>query len=257
MNRRADSPWLGATIERPGAAMRLFCFPYGGAGAAAFGPWREALGDRIELCPVQLPGREERMGEKLFRRIPPLVECLGPALRDHLDKPFAFFGHSVGAVIGFELARWLRERGAPAPRHLFVSGCNAPQNPEPQPWVHALPEAQFVEKLRDLDGMPDEILACREILELVLPIIRADYEAHETYLHRTGDPLDCPITAFGGSADPTVDRQSLEDWSIHTTRQFTSLLFPGGHFFLHEARQQMSEKIVKDLGVETGGRLSG
>jgi len=227
--------------------MRLFCIAHAGGGASAFRGWADALPPEVEVCPVQLPGRENRIAEPAFDRLPPLVEALADAVDSLLTLPFALFGHSNGALIGFELARTLRARGRTGPVHLFASGRRAPDLPSAIAPTHHLPDAEFLDSLQALGGLPAALLEHRELLSLLLPTLRADVSIHETYAFREEAPLECPLTAYGGLTDPRVSPEQLQAWSRHTRGPFVARLFPGGHFFLQEVRADFLRTLSADL----------
>lgn len=235
--------------ERPGprARIRLFCFPYAGGGASVFRGWSAIAPPEIHVLPVHLPGRGNRFTETALTRADALVEQLADELAPYMDAPFAFFGHSMGAMVAFELARGLRARGGPVPEHLLVGGRRAPQRASDKRALHSLPEEEFREELRNLDGTPEEILEHPELMELFAPILRADFELCETYAFRQDQPLDIPFSAFGGLEDPDVSREDLMAWKEHTRGPFKLRMFPGGHFFLNAARQQLVHAVSEDL----------
>jgi medium-chain acyl-[acyl-carrier-protein] hydrolase len=239
--------WIVRPRPSPRARLRLFCLPHAGGGASAFRAWADALPPEVDVCPVQLPGRENRVAEPAFDRAPPLVEALADALEPLLALPFALFGHSNGALVGFELARTLRMRGRPGPAHLFASGRRAPHLPSGRPPTHHLPDAEFLADLQELGGIPPQILEHRELLEVLLPTLRADVAIHETYEFGEQPPLACPITAYGGLADPKVSREQLQAWDRHTAASFVMRLFPGGHFYLQEERAAVLRTLSGDL----------
>jgi medium-chain acyl-[acyl-carrier-protein] hydrolase len=239
--------WLPNVRFNPRAALRLFAFPYAGGSTAIYRNWQKALPDDVDLCPVQLPGRGSRMREESFRRIPALVEALAEALRPHMDRPFAFFGHSMGAVIGFELARRLRENYSLEPAHLFVSGRRAPQVPGDRLHTYALPEEEFIAELRRLNGTPGDVLLHAELMQVMLPLLRADFELIQTYEYVPGPPLGCPVSAFGGLHDYDVERGMLEAWREQTEGPFSLHMLPGDHFFLHAAGQQLLRLLAQKL----------
>jgi medium-chain acyl-[acyl-carrier-protein] hydrolase len=175
-----------------------------------------------------------------------VVELLGHAIQHYCDKPFTIFGHSNGAIIGFELARWLRRHGLPGPLQLFVSGSAAPHIPPDKPPIHQLPEQEFLEEIAKLDGTPPEVLGNPEIMELVSPMLRADMALHETYVYEKEEKLPCPIHAFGGEEDKEVTVTDLEAWSIHTSGKFKARIFPGNHFFLRHS-PEMLNSLREDL----------
>jgi medium-chain acyl-[acyl-carrier-protein] hydrolase len=223
--------WLPTRRPRPGARVRLFCLPYAGGGASVYRGFQDALPAHVEVCAVQLPGRETRLREAPVADLAKLVPMLTDGLGPHLGPRFALFGHSMGAALAFELARELRRRGMPPPVHLFASACPAPHIPDTD-GTHALPDEEMIERLRALGGMSPEVLAHRELMEMILPIFRADAAVTETYAHTPGEPLDVPITAVGGLEDEKATRADLEAWRQHTTAAFALRMVPGGHFFL-------------------------
>lgn len=243
----ATNTWFACPRPNPRATLRLFCFPYAGGGATAFRMWPHDLPPDIEVNLVKLPGRESRLREPLFTRIEPLVDAVGQALRPYLDRPFALFGHSMGALICFELARHLRSAYGCSPVRLFASGFRAPHIPDPEPPIHHLPEAEFVEEVRRFDGTPEAVLHNAELMQLMLPILRADFTITETYVYTDAPPLDCPISAFGGLQDRVVSQALITPWSAHTSSSFTLHMFPGNHFFLHSARPLVMWSISQDL----------
>lgn len=229
----SESPWIDYARPNNGAALRLFCLPHAGGGAGSYRDWVIGLAPEIEVLPVQLPGRETRFSERPYTTMASLLEALTEALRPSLNKPFAFFGHSLGALIAFELVRRLRQDGL-VPVHLFVSGYGAPHLPGKLPSMHHLPGDQFVAALQELNTMPATVLENEELLNLLLPLLRADFTIYERYQYRADDPIECPITILGGKADTLVPPEMLTSWGEHTTQPGEVHLFEGGHFYLHE-----------------------
>ncbi len=254
----SNSSWFPLLKPNSGALLRLFCFPYSGAGASAFYAWPNSLPSDIEVCPIQLPGREIRLAEPPFTSLAPLVHTLAHVILVGLDKPFAFFGHSMGALVSFEVARHLRRRYGLRPAHLFVSGYGAPHIARRDQPISSLPEPEFLAKLRHLNGTPEDVLEHAELRDIILPILRADFAVCETYVYETDDPLDCPISAFGGLEDYEVSRDQLEAWREQTSSSFSVRMFPGDHFYLNTARplvlrilaQELSQ-IVSKIAAET------
>lgn len=197
--------------------------------------------------PRPTPGREIRLKEPSFTRLSPLVQTLAQVLHPYLNMPFAFFGHSMGALIGFELARQLRRQYSLGPVHLFVSGRRAPQIPDRSPPIHQLPESALVEELRRLNGTPESVLQNAELMQLVLPVLRADFALCETYVYSTEDPLDCPISAFGGLQDGSVSYDDLAAWRDQTNSSFTLKMIRGNHFFLQSARALILSALSQEL----------
>jgi medium-chain acyl-[acyl-carrier-protein] hydrolase len=225
--------WRRHPTANPETRLRLFCFPYAGGGGAVFRTWQAALPPAIEVCAVQLPGREDRVREAPYTHLAPLVQALTAALYPYLGDgvPFAFYGHSMGSLIGFELARCLRREDAPGPVLLFVAAHRAPQLPDRNPPVHRLPDRALLERLRDLGGTRGEVLDDAELRALFFPLLRADFAVCETYRYIADDPLPCPIVAMGGVNDPEVRLADLAAWRAQTSDQFMLRLLPGGHFF--------------------------
>jgi medium-chain acyl-[acyl-carrier-protein] hydrolase len=248
--------WVVKPRPNAVASSRLFCLPYAGGGTQIFRTWPNRLPASVEVCLVELPGRGVRLKEPLYTRLPPLVEAIAKNLEEHLDKPFAFFGHSMGALLSFEVARYFRRRNIQQPAHLFVSGRGAPQIPSDEPRMHDLPEPEFISELRRLNGTPGEVLEHEELMGLMLPILRADFTICETYLYEPESPLNCSITAFGGLEDESVGVDRLNAWREQTTSTFSAHMFPGDHFFLHAVQplllHTLSQKLNQPLGMVAG-----
>jgi medium-chain acyl-[acyl-carrier-protein] hydrolase len=201
---------------------------------------------------VQPPGRGNRFREEPFTSVDALVEAATPVLIPFMDVPFAFYGHSMGAMIAFEAARRLRRMGMDGPAHLFVGACRSPRLAGEREKTYDLPEPEFIEELRHLGGTPAEVLDHEELLRLMIPLLRADFTAVETYSYAEGPPLDCPLTAFGGLEDEEVPRASLAPWEEHTAGQFSLHMLAGDHFFLRSS-QPLLESIARELrGVAAG-----
>ncbi|HZP66080.1 MAG TPA: alpha/beta fold hydrolase [Rudaea sp.] len=225
----------------PGAPLRLFCFPYAGAGASIFRAWSRDFAHVAEVVGIQLPGRENRFSEPRYTRLGNVVDALVDALGDFADKPFFFFGHSVGALIAFELTRALERHRRAAPFHLAVAGMRAPQLPRRREPLYELDDASFVAKIREFNGIPREVLEHAELMQLVTPLLRDDFAICDTYRYADGPPLRCPLTAFSGDADPDVTVDELEAWSPNTAAEFEYYMFPGDHFFIHPNRPRIVE----------------
>lgn len=243
----ASSRWLVFPRENPSARFRLFCFPYAGGNAWTFYKWPESLPAWVELCALQLPGRGNRMHEKPFRSLLPLVEAVAPEIDPHLDKPFAFFGHSMGAMIAFELARHFRRVRGLLPVQLFISGRRAPQLGLAERDLNGLSDSEFLDSLRELNGTPKEVLEHRELMQLMSGLLRADFSVCSNYAYRPEPPLDCPVTAFGGLSDREVSRKQLEAWKEQTSTSFTIRMLPGDHFFLNSAQGTLLSLLSHEL----------
>lgn len=232
---------------KPNAGLRLFCFPYAGGNSFIFRPWLNYLPTDVELCAIELPGHGTRMAETPLTQMTALVAAIASDLLPHLNKPFAFFGHSMGAWVSFEIARWLQTNHHFCPVHLFVSGARAPQIPHRKPPIHPLPETEFVAALRRLQGTPEAVLEHQELMELMLPILRADFAVLETYTHVPQAPLPCPITAFGGLQDVDVSPEMLQAWQTQTSASFSRRMLPGHHFFIHSDQALLLELLTQEL----------
>jgi medium-chain acyl-[acyl-carrier-protein] hydrolase len=241
------NPWVVIPRPNPSARLRLFCFPYAGGGASIYAPWTRLLPPWVEVVAAQLPGRESRVGEKPISDMGELVPALARALVPLMDRPFAFFGHSNGGLMAFELARLLRREGRPAPLYLFVSGRPAPQLALKGPVVHLLAEDEFRDTLRRFNGTPAEVLANEEIMELITPMLRADFALGETYRYTPEPPLDIPITSYGGQGDEEVETETVEAWDAQTSGAFRVMMLSGGHFFINENRDQVVGDVTREL----------
>ena len=250
----ANAEWLIFNPSRSRARLRLYCLPHAGGGAASYATWANLLPPHVELCRVQLPGRENRLREAPFAAITPLVEVLAKVLRPHLDLPFALFGHSMGALIAFELARQLRRDGGITPMQLFVSGRWAPHWPSPDPALAQLPDAEFIAALRArYNNIPDIVAGDPELLAIYVPLLRADVTLLDTYVYTPERALDCPIVALGGVDDARVPRASLEAWREHTTQSVRVRQFPGGHFYLQSGYPVLLKVLAQELALPPQG----
>lgn len=243
--------WVTIPFSRSDAKVRLFCFPYGGSGSTAFYPWHKELPSTVELCLINLPGRESRIREQLATELAPLIDSLASAIIQELDRPFAFFGHSMGALMVYELSRVLRERKKTVPIHLFVSGHRAPHINCSRPHIRHMNDFDFIAHIKQYNGIPELVLNTRELMDIYLPILRADFSIIETYQYDSGSAFDFPITAFGGSADPRATPQEIEGWKEHTNRCFQAQFFNGGHFFINQHRKSILDIISKSLVGES------
>ncbi|WP_069811175.1 thioesterase II family protein [Streptomyces sp. TP-A0874] len=246
--------WFRCFRPRPQAAVLLYALPFAGGGAAFYRAWADRLPASVELRAVQLPGRQDRMAE------PPAVDCaalcrsLASALRDDLsDRPFALFGHSMGALLSFELARELRRLGERAPVALGVSGWSSPRDRLPHGRYTTLSDAEFLTVVRRLGGMPQDVLDEPDLLSLVLPTLRADFQVVEGYSYREEPPLDLPMSVFGGVSDPFTERQGLEGWQQETTGPVTVRHYPGRHFYLTEHADAVAGAFLADLRAALAG----
>jgi medium-chain acyl-[acyl-carrier-protein] hydrolase len=245
MTMKPGSSWIARVKSRP--ALRLFCFPYAGGGASIFRQWGGLLPSEIDVCPIYLPGRESRLREPAFTDMTTLVQTLTDVLRPYIDVPFALAGHSMGGVIAFEFARALRANQMRDPAYLFVSAQRAPQLPPRHAPIHHLTGEAFNKALARLGGTPQAVLEHKELMELLFPVLRADFTLYENYSYTSVSPLDCPISAFYGEQDHLVSEYELAAWREQTSSTFAVRGIPGNHFFIHGSQEPFLHSIAGDL----------
>ncbi|VFQ46267.1 thioesterase II family protein [Desulfoluna butyratoxydans] len=234
----------GRFPSRPAAGgVRLFCFPFAGGGASIYSPWRQVFPESVEVVPVQLPGRENRLTTSPFQEMGSLVHWLFEEVTPLLDKPFVFFGHSMGAQVAFELASLVRTRLGLEPLHFFASACHAPHLRTPPPLIGGLTDEAFLRRIADLGGTPEAVLRDKELTRLVLPVLRADFFLTESYRTDVAEPLGCPVTALCGSEDYRYNEELIRPWRRHSTGPFSFHVIKGGHFFLRESQGAVLEKV--------------
>ncbi|MCU7493865.1 MAG: thioesterase [Ignavibacteria bacterium] len=228
---------------------RLICFPYAGGSSHIFRRWHETLRPQVEVVAVELPGRGRRYTERLIHSLPELLKDLMNSILPYLDKPYCFFGHSMGALIAFEMTMALRKSYLPEPEHIFASAHPAPCVGKRGPFMHKLAENEFIGKLKSMNGMPDEVINNRDLMELMMPILRADFSVCETYSYRPGLKADCPITAFGGLADDGIALEELEAWAEVTNSSFELNLLPGDHFYITKSEEMLLKILSGKLAL--------
>ena len=244
----SDSKWIVRFRPNPAPRLRLFCFPFAGGGTITYRQWPDSLPNNVEVCAILLPGREKRLREKPFDHIQTMAAAIADSISPLLNEPFAFFGHSMGTMIAFEVARELRRRGQPLPSILFVSGRSAPHLTANPPLYH-LPDDQFVAALQArYQQIPQAVIENADLMGLFLPMLRGDFTAIDTYVCQPESPLDCPIVVFGGLRD-VIKAEALESWSQHTSKSFDRYMLPGGHFFLNEQRESLLKTVRAYLAV--------
>lgn len=241
--------WIFGRRSVPQAALRLFCFPNAGGGASMYSSWIRGLAPGIEVYPVQLPGRENRLMERPFTQFDELIRALAESLRPYFACPFAFFGHSMGALICFGLTHYLRQQGRPLPEHLFLSAYRAPQIPNEER-LHEGSDDELVRKVLELKGTMPGVLENPELRQLLLPILRADFAICETYVHRADEPLSVPMTVFGGQQDNRVSEAGLDAWREQTRADFALHMLPGDHFYWRSNPQPVWQLISQSSGVQ-------
>ena len=241
--------WIRTPRANPGARLRLLCLPYSGGAASIFHTWPQLLPMSVEVCAVELPGHGARILEKPFRRMEPLLDALIGATEDLRAGPFAVFGHSLGGTLAFELARELDRRDLLPPRGIFVGGAVPPHRRHPVLDWHTLPDAELVDVLDRINGIPQQILQEQELLDMILPGIRGDLELLSTYRYVEEEPLRAPLWAFAGSSDPLAKPEQIAAWSELAPSGYAFSEVPGGHFFLSTNREAFLATL--GLGLKT------
>lgn len=231
-----------------GPLLRLVCVPYAGGGASVYQPWGRALLPAVEPWALRLPGHDARMAEPLATDLVSVASDAAAALVALGPGPYALFGHSLGAFLAFEIARALRDRWDTDPTFLAVGGRNAPHIGTSGATMSHLPDDEYLDLLdRRFGAIPQVIRDDAQMRALYLPILRADVSMLETYAYRPGKPLSCPILALGGEDDPETSVGSLAAWGAHTTAGCTTVMLPGGHFFLETQREQLLQLLSAEL----------
>ncbi|MCP3137812.1 thioesterase II family protein [Pyxidicoccus xibeiensis] len=238
----------------PAARLRLFCLPYAGGGSSIYSRWQGDFPEDIEVCAVELPGRRARLREPPIRRAAALVEAIAEGVAPFLDLPFVFFGHSMGALLAFELARHLRRVGRQGPCALFVSAAAAPHLPRSRKLLWRLGDAEFLSEIRGYGGTPEEVFSEPDLRALFLPVLRADFEVFDTYEFEDDGPLACPLHVYGGRDDERATPGQLRAWGELASHLESVELFPGGHFYLHEQRPALTAAVARELAAFVPGR---
>ena len=238
--------WVITPRPNPRARLRLFCFHSAGGGASMFVPWAALLPEDVELNAVQMPGRENRLKEAPHKRVDTALNALDEAIFPLLDRPYAVFGLSMGALVGFEFVRKLRQTYSIEPTHFFAASRRAPQTPERLPLIAHLPDVSFLEAIQErYKSIPEVIWKDAELMRLFLPLLRADFTLLETYAYADESPLTCPLTVLYGSEDPTLNEQETAMWELHTQGKFTRQAFTGGHFFPSTQHARVIEFLIQ------------
>ncbi|HEX2924834.1 MAG TPA: thioesterase domain-containing protein [Ruminiclostridium sp.] len=239
--------WIKYRTPSPQACLRLFCLPYAGGGASIFRSWSDTLSPMVDVVPIQLPGREERLKEDPFKDLLSLADVLAEVLKPYLDIPFAVFGHSMGALIGYELVQRIKQKYKKEPKQLIVSAFPPPHTIKKGSAINQLPDFELIEKLKELNGIPNEILNSPEAISLFASILRADISMVETYIYNPNEKLSCPIFVFGGTGDKEILTEQLRLWKEYTSGNFKLQLFSGDHFFLNSLRANVLAAISQYL----------
>lgn len=236
------SPWLTPLNACRSPRAFVVCLPFGGGSASSYRPWSASFPADVQLCAIDLPGRAARFSEPLLTRAEQIIEAL---LRlPDLPGPFLLFGHSLGAILAYEWTSALQQAGRPLPVHLVVSGRSAPHTERARTPIHGLDDAAFLAEVRRYQGLPDEVLAHQELIELYLPILRADFTVTETYQHIARPALKVPMHVLGGEHDPMVSPEQLARWTELTSAASQITTFEGGHFYLDAHREAVVQRLL-------------
>lgn len=246
----SSARWFPAWQRQPAPRLRLICFPYAGGHANAFATWAGDLGPTTEVRALQLPGRGARYSEKTVGDLDELLDAIEPHVPWLTESPYALFGHSLGGIVAFELARRLRQLGAPPPLHLYISSASIPERIGEVDPLHHLPDGEFVAQLRDLGGTPEEVFAHPDLMAVVLPALRSDFRMLERWETPAEPPLTVPMTVLGGRVDRRVPLGELAHWRRHAGGAFAARIFEGDHFYLGPARAAVTA-VIRDSLVDS------
>ncbi|TDF36341.1 thioesterase [Alteromonadaceae bacterium M269] len=240
--------WFVANTAKKLPKLTLFCFPYAGGGVSTYANWHKYLSDDIEVVFVQPPGRGVRLLDDLFDNMDDLMAELSHKILPKLNRPFAFFGHSLGSRVGFELTKRLQQLRAPTPLHFFASGSRAPHVESRVEGWYLLPDSEFKAKLRELNGTPEDVLNNSELMDIIMPMLRADFKIADEYRANRGK-INCPITVLRGTDDVDVSIDDTEAWS-ELTNNFSGVHdVDGDHFFIDKSPEEVvgivDEVLVK------------
>jgi medium-chain acyl-[acyl-carrier-protein] hydrolase len=252
MDVSGPARWFFRRVPRANPALRLFCVPFAGGGASAFNTWPSALPENVEVLAVQLPGRESRYREAPLTDLLEAARRIAGALEPYLDRSYALFGYSMGALVAFEVVRELRRRGAPPPAQLFVGAMRAPDVASTLPPMAELPDADLLRQVRAYYEPPAVAWENLDLLQLILPPLRADMALCERYVFRAEEPLDCAVQAFAGLRDRSGPLSAVQAWRSHTRGEFALEVFDGGHFFLNASLPRVQEVVASRLARALG-----
>lgn len=239
--------WIQCYEPNPRAPLRLFCLPFAGGTSAIYRGWGKKLSRSIEVVPLQPPGRGARLQEQPLRRVPDIVRSACDAIQFRLDRPYALFGHSLGGFLAFEITRELRRRGTRPPSHLLVSATPGPSQRVRRAPIHELPDLELIEHVERMGGTPAAVSGNAELMRLMLPALRADFEAYATYRYEPDEPVHCPLSVYGGLRDHLVTRRNLEGWRAETRADCSIRMIPGDHFYVLSRRELLLHVLSEDL----------
>lgn len=246
------SRWFVVPERKPQASLRLFCFPYAAGNASTYIGWIKHLPEEVELVVVQPPGRANRIGEDPIDNMDELVQKVSEEIASCLDKPYIFFGHSLGSRVAFEVMQTARQKGWLMPLHYIASGSSAPHVNRTHKHVSHLTDDEFIHALKRFDGAIEEIIQNENLVNLFLPLLRADFNIADTYYREPGEPLDVSLSVFGGNGDEDARPDELPSWSAHFLNDPEISLFNGNHFFIDSAQADVAKKVALILGRYIG-----
>jgi len=243
----ADALWFEHLSRTKMPSLRVFCTPYAGGSADIYSRWQQWFPQQVDICLVHLPGRGLRGRERPFTQLMPLVKAIASHIDGEIKVPYVLYGHSMGALISFELARELLAKHRNSPAHIFVSGCRAPQWPRKEPPTFNLPHDKLIDALKRLNGTPREVLEHPELMELFIDILRADFEIVDTYEYFPKERLSCPVTVYGGLQDEEVSAESCRAWQEQTSTTCEIKMFEGDHFFIRDPQSKFQWAFRNDI----------
>jgi surfactin synthase thioesterase subunit len=225
----------------------LLCLPFAGGSFYAYRDFQKYTDDFVRVLPIDLPGHGRRMGEPLMRDIWQIIEDVFQQIRNHINEPYAIYGHSMGTLMGYLVTQKIAKQGLPAPLHLFFSGRYAPSVLSKERDFHLLPRDEFIRRVMEYGGMPAEVMREQELMDLFVPIMQADFEAVSTYRYEASAPFQTPITVMSGLSDETTTYEEASKWQEVTTGDVTVKQFPGGHFFIFDHLPEIGKIVSQRL----------
>jgi surfactin synthase thioesterase subunit len=249
-----DKTWCRRYRPSKAAAQRLVCFPHAGGSATFFLPVSAALSPEVDVVAIQYPGRQDRRSERPINNVETLADQLHEVLRGQADVPVTFFGHSMGAIVAFEVVRRLEADGH-SPVRLFASGRRGPSTYRDEK-VHLRDDAGIIAEVRRLNGTASSVLGDDEMMRAALPALRADYGAVETYECSPDTSVMCPITVLVGDSDPKTTIDEANVWAGHTSGSFDIQVFAGGHFFLTERADEVMKLLYRHFNAQSARIVS-